>query len=77
MAWQQVGGALLDAATELVRVALQEEPEGLSNQEVGERTGLQVEMAEQRGWISWTLLHRLIEAGEVEKEGPIYRLVRT
>lgn len=76
MGLEVLGKSLIEASTELVREVLKGSPDGLSNQEVGERTGLWLDIPEQRGWISWTILRRLMETGEVTKDGPNYRLVK-
>ena len=70
------GETLISEATALVVSALRERPEGLTNAEVDERTGLNLPIPTNRGYITWTILQHLVQQGQVRKEGKIYRLTR-
>ncbi len=68
------GEELLQRAEELIVQVLGAEPQGLTNAEIGERTGLSVAIARQQGYISWSLLQRMHERGLVRRDGRRYVL---
>ena len=78
---RDVGLGLLTAARALILQVLEEHPDGLTNIEVGRRTGLHVEVPKQRGYVQWTLLEDLVQQGLVERVGDsgkaYYRRTRT
>jgi hypothetical protein len=69
------GGQILIEAQRLVLDELAKFPGGISNSDLARRTGLWVELPKQRGWLSWTILHLLIQKGMVVKQGKLYRRV--
>lgn len=69
------GEELMAEATKLVVETLRGSPEGLTNAEVDERTGMNLPIPKHRGYITWTILQHLVQAGRVRKEGKRYRLV--
>lgn len=68
------GEEILAAAQDLVLNALQRAPDGLTNAEVQDKTGLYLEVPNHTGYISWTILNHLVLAGMVVKDGRLYRL---
>jgi hypothetical protein len=68
------GQTLLDEAKRLTMDALRRAPGGLSSTEVGERTGLYLDVPTNKGYISWTILQNLLLEGQIEKIGRRYRV---
>lgn len=69
-----IGQHILEAAQDLVVEALQSAPDGLTNVEVQNQTGLYLEVANHSGYISWTILNHLVLVGRVVRDGRLYRL---
>jgi hypothetical protein len=67
--WRVRGADIISAAKELVLAELRSHPEGLTNVEVGRKTGLHLDIEKQTGYIQWTILQHLIEEGRVRKQG--------
>ena len=72
---QPVGTHLMQAAIALVVDVLREHPEGITNRDIGIATGLNLAIAKQQGYITWTILQYLLESGVVTKDGRIWKLV--
>jgi hypothetical protein len=70
------GEELTAEATALVVEALRGAPQGLTNAEVDERTGLNLPIPTMRGFITWTILQHLVQQRRVRKDGRHYRLIR-
>ncbi len=68
------GEQILAAAQDLVLDALRGAPDGLTNAEVQDKTGLYLEVPNHTGYISWTILNHLVLTGQVVKDGRHYRL---
>jgi hypothetical protein len=68
------GEHLLQVAIEMVVRELRAHPGGLSNAEIGHRTGLFLEVPDHSGYISWTILQHLVHTGRAVKDREIYRL---
>ena len=68
------GEGLIAAAQELVLDALRSAPAGLTNAEVGMRTGLNLPIRAQNGYVTWTILQYLLQNDRVEKTEGRYRL---
>ena len=68
------GEMLIAAAQELVLDALRSAPTGLTNAEVGVKTGLNLPIRNQNGYISWTILQYLLQNDRIEKVEGRYRL---
>lgn len=67
------GEHILTAAVELVLETLRGAPDGLTNAAVQSQTGLYLEVPNQKGYISWTILNHLVLTGQVVKRGKYYR----
>jgi len=67
------GAEILDAAEALVLRELKSRPEGLTNAEIEEKTGLSLPVDHHRGYITWTILQHLVKSGIVQKMGRRYR----
>lgn len=70
------GSGLIQQALELVRRELARSGDGLRNVDVGAATGLHIPITRHQGYITWTLLQHLVEAGEVIKEGGRYHILK-
>lgn len=68
------GEQILAAAKEIVLDALRGSPDGLTNAEVQYKTQLYLEVPNHSGYISWTILNHLVLAGQVVKDGKLYRI---
>jgi hypothetical protein len=68
------GKYVLAAAEAIVVDALRLHVQGLTNAEVGELTGLNPEVAKQRGYVTWSILQSLESRGIVSRVGDTYRL---
>ncbi len=67
------GPELLSRAEDLVLEALRSEPKvGLTNAEVGERTGLNPPLSQRSGEVTRTILNSLVERAIVSKDGQHY-----
>jgi hypothetical protein len=75
MAIVLAGTYLIDAAMKLILDLLSENPDGLTNTQVGLVTGLNPVIRKQNGYVTWTLLTYLVEQGRVLKVGKVYRLL--
>ena len=74
MSYRPAGTYLIQAAVNLVIDVLDAHPEGMSNQDVGQATGLNLAISKQGGYITWTILQFLLETGRAVKEGPLWKL---
>ena len=74
---QPTGPEVLGRAEDLVLAALRTGPSaGLTNAEVGQRTGLNPAVSQRRGEVTRTILSHLVERGLVSKSGQRYILAR-
>jgi hypothetical protein len=64
----------LDKLKKIVIESLQKNPEGLTNQEIIEKTGIYLPVEEHKGWISWTILNNLLIEDKIKKVGRKYML---
>lgn len=67
------GTYLIAAAQQLILDVLSLYPDGLTNAEIDEKTGLNLPVKSQHGYITWTLLSYLVQKGLVVKEGKVYK----
>jgi hypothetical protein len=49
-------------------------PDGLTNTEVGHLTGLNPDVKRQKGYVTWTILQRLVDERRVLRKGKRYLL---
>jgi hypothetical protein len=69
------GKYFLLAAEKLVFDILTQNPQGLTNAQVAQKTGLFVQIKNQKGYITWSILMSLVESGEVIKDEKIFRII--
>lgn len=70
------GDYLIDAAERLILDILESHEDGLTNQEIGELSGLNPWIKTQNGYVTWTILAHLIQNGKVRKDERRYILIR-
>lgn len=70
------GQGILQAALDLVLATLREHPRGLTNSELGKKTGLELDVLSHPGYVTYSLLSHLRLTERVVKEGRLYRLAK-
>ena len=66
---------LLDKLKSITLESLQNNPQGLTDKEIIEKTGIYLPVENHKGWISWTLLNNLLMENKIKKVGRKYVLI--